>query len=303
MCVQPFLGFVLLTHEKPNQIVRLIDRLNFMFDHPPIACHHDFSQCDLPLAEIPENVSFVKPHLKTAWGDWSLVEATLKGIELLYERPDNPQWFTLLSGRDYPIKPAEKIINDFKSSKCDVHISSLKLAKSNLDSDYARQGYKKYNTLVFKYPSLVHLMQSIRLGTWYKKDIYLHKKILTKWVVPFTNKFHCYYGSQWFSANQKATEYILKFNKSNSRIRFYYKRVHAPDESYFHTIVGNSDELKTCDKKWRHIQWVPTLQHPKELSAEDLPQLLESKDHFARKFNIDKYPEILDRLDEHIGYN
>lgn len=302
MSAKPFLGFVLLTHEKPAQILRLIERLNFMFDDPPIVCHHDFSQCDLPVDLIPGNVSFVKPHLKTGWGDWTLTEATIKGIKQLYSRPDSPEWFTLLSGRDYPVKPAKKIINDFKNTSGDAHISTLKITKSELNSDFAKIAYPRYHTLRFRYPSLVHLLQSIRLFTWWKKDIYLKKKKYMRWIIPFSDDFYCYCGSQWFSANKKAADYILKFYKANFKVRFYYKRVHASDESFIHSILGNSDHLKICNNKWRYIRWMPNNSHPKELTLEDLPKLLDSGDHFARKFNMSENPEILDRLDEIIGY-
>ncbi|WP_234570873.1 beta-1,6-N-acetylglucosaminyltransferase [Rhodohalobacter sp. 614A] len=302
MSKKPFLGFVLLTHEKPAQILRLIERLNFMFDDPPIACHHDFSKCELPLDEIPQNVSFVKQYVETAWGDWSLVDATLKGIDILYSRDDAPEWFILLSGRDYPIKPADQIIKDIKDSDCDAHMSVLKLVESELESEIEKRAFKKYHKLEFRYPSLIHLLQSIRFLKWWRKDIYLKRSMFTEWVIPFSNEFNCFYGSQWFYANQKAASEILKFYKSDFRVQFYYKRVHAPDESYFHTVLGNCKELKVCNKNWRHVNWAPGSSHPIELSMDDLETLIQSDDHFARKFNMDKYPEILDRLDEHIGY-
>ena len=56
------LGFVILTHDNPPQILRLINRLVSMFDNPPIVCHHDFSKCDLDTNLFPPNVSFVLPH-------------------------------------------------------------------------------------------------------------------------------------------------------------------------------------------------------------------------------------------------
>ncbi len=123
-----------------------------------------------------------------------------------------------------------------------------------------------------------------------------------RWIIPFSDEFECYYGSQWFSANKKAANQILKFYESDFRVRFYYKRVHAPDESYFHTILGNSNELKVCNKKLHYVYWLPKHSHPKELSMEDWDNLLETDSYFARKFNMDKHPEILDKLDEHIGY-
>lgn len=296
------LGFVLLTHEKPDQTLRLLDRLNFMFDDPPIVCHHDFSKCDLPLESVPGNVSFVEPHLETAWGDWSLTEATVRGIKQLFSRSDKPEWFTLLSGTDYPITPAQKITDDLKSSKFDAHMSFLELAPSKMDSEMARSAFERYQKLRFKYPSFVHLLQSIRNLTWWRRDIYLKKSIYTQWFIPFSDNFHCYYGSQWFYGNRKAAECILEFHQSHPFIKWYYKNVHASDESYFHTILGNSDHLNIGTKYWRYIEWQPHISHPKQLSEEDFETLTKSNAHFARKFNMAENPKVLDLLDEVIGY-
>ena len=65
------IGFILLTHRNPEQIYRLIAHLNRMFNYPTIVCHHDFSKCDLSVDTLPKNISFVRPHIETAWGEFS----------------------------------------------------------------------------------------------------------------------------------------------------------------------------------------------------------------------------------------
>ncbi len=104
------IGFVLLTHRNPEQIHRLIDHLNKMFNYPTIVCHHDFSKCDLSVDNLPKNISFARPNIQTRWGDFSLVEATIQAIKLMYESANCPDWFILLSGSDYPIKTAKEIL-------------------------------------------------------------------------------------------------------------------------------------------------------------------------------------------------
>lgn len=297
----PFLGFVLLTHQKPKQILRLIDRLNFMFDRPPIVCHHDFSQCSLPMDLIPRNVSFVRPHIKTAWGEWSLVKATLKGIEQLYSM-HNPDWFIFLSGSDYPIKPAQKILNELKTSQFDAHISSDKLVKEEIETDKDEAFYLRYHSLTFNYPSIFHVVQSIREREWVRDKVRVKNPKYIRYVLPFSEDFRCYKGSQWFTANRKAAQYILRFDASNWRVKFFYKRVPCADESYFHTILNNADELKICTSNWRYTDWTGMKSHPRELDLNDLPKMIESDNHFARKFNLQKNPEVLNRLDEIIEY-
>ena len=102
------IGFVLLTHNNPRQAHRLVTKLNSMFDDPPIAWHHDFTSCDLPSALITSNILMVTPHIRTEWGKFSLLDAMIMALQLLFSS-QQPDWFVLLSGSDYPIKSASKI--------------------------------------------------------------------------------------------------------------------------------------------------------------------------------------------------
>src|SRR5690348_12690757 len=91
------IGFVVLTHERLGQVSRLVHRLNRMFHNPPIAWHHDPINFTLSIDEVPSNVSLVLPPLKSEWARFPIVEATACAIKLLYQRPDAPDWFVVLS--------------------------------------------------------------------------------------------------------------------------------------------------------------------------------------------------------------
>jgi hypothetical protein len=38
------IGFIILSHDKPAQLLRLVRRLMKLYGDPPIVCHHDFSK-------------------------------------------------------------------------------------------------------------------------------------------------------------------------------------------------------------------------------------------------------------------
>ena len=63
----PFLGFALVTHSPPQQTAYLCHKLSALFDHPPIAIHHDFSKCPTP-ATLPAQTRIVKDWVTTRWG-------------------------------------------------------------------------------------------------------------------------------------------------------------------------------------------------------------------------------------------
>ncbi len=85
------IGFILLTHTKPLQIYRLINKLNSMFNYPLIVCHHNFSKCDLSVDTLSKNVLLVRPYLQTEWAGFTLVEATVQALQLMYEVPDSTE--------------------------------------------------------------------------------------------------------------------------------------------------------------------------------------------------------------------
>ncbi|MBD2535996.1 hypothetical protein H6G97_44420 [Nostoc flagelliforme FACHB-838] len=291
------IGFILLTHTKPRQIYRLINKLNIMFNYPVIVCHHDFSKCDLSV-EMPKNVFLVRPYIQTEWGGFSLVEATVRALEIMYKASDVPDWFVLLSGADYPIKAARQILDELNSNPYDAYIQYEQITYQTYKDDlipsmlWLKNSYERYCTksFIFNYSKKTYAK--------FNPEIHLEHPLLTKAFLPFSKKLTCFSGSQWFCANRKAAEYIIDFHtKKNAIISHYSKIKKFSDESYFQTILANASHLKLKNDRQRYIDWSDGGPHPKILLMEDLPHLLASSAHFARKFDIDIDSKILDELD------
>ncbi|MCC5616974.1 hypothetical protein LC605_18200 [Nostoc sp. CHAB 5836] len=79
--------------------------------------------------------------------------------------------------------------------------------------------------------------------------------------------------------------------------RLTYSNLKYTDESYFQTILAHAPNLKLKNDRRRYIDWSTGGPHPKVLLMEDLPNLLASSAHFARKFDIDRDSNILNELD------
>ena len=276
------IGFVLLTHVNVGQIKRLIGRLNKMFDRPRIICHHDFAKCDLPIGEFPSNVSFVLPPLPAGWGIFPTVEAAVQAIKMMYEEPAAPDWFVLLSGADYPIKSSERIRHDLAICPCDANIYYELIDPRNIQNDWQRLGCKRYRrTTLFRVRR-----RAIRLSPR-----------LSRPLLPFSASFLCYIGEFWFCANRRAAEYILDFHFTRPALASHYRSVPNPEESYFQCILVNAPHLKVNCNHYRYTDWSEGGSHPKTLTTNDLPSLLSSPAHFARKFDIGLDQKVLDELD------
>ncbi|MFH7030763.1 MAG: beta-1,6-N-acetylglucosaminyltransferase [Heteroscytonema crispum UTEX LB 1556] len=292
------IGFLLLTHRKPLQIYRLINKLNSIFNYPLIVCHHDFSKCDLSVDTLPKNVLLVRPHLQTEWAGFALVEATVQALRLMYEAPDTPDWFVLLSGADYPIKSARQILDDLASSPYDAYIQHEQITYETYRYDtrksilWQKNSYQRYCTKSFSFDLSKKYFAQLNL------EIRLEHPLVTKAFLPFSRKLTCFSGSQWFSANRKAAEYIIDFHSQKNALTLHYSNLKYADESYFQTILANASHLRLQNDRRRYIDWSGGGSHPKILLMEDLPNLLASSAHFARKFDIDIDSNILDELDK-----
>jgi hypothetical protein len=296
-------GFVLITHDKPHRAIRLVRKLNYMFDAPAIAWHHDFTQCTIPSDSITTNISLVRPNFQTSWATFSIVEAMLGAVKLLFQSKNPPDWFFLLSGADYPIKTADKIVHDLSMSQYDAHISHEKICFNEYENPWQELCYRRYCSLRLSIPLI---SRSLKLT---RRTVRLSHPLITTPFLPFSKTLSCFAGQFWFCANRLAAEYLIGFHTTEPALANHYRRTDqinhdrrlgeaiCPDESYCQTVLCNAPHLKLSKNHWRYIDWSQHGAHPKTLLIEDLPQLQESTAHFARKFDADVDDKVLDALD------
>lgn len=292
-------GFILVTYNKPHQIVRLVNTLNRIFDYPPIVCHHDYSQSALPPESLPKNVVLVRPHVVTRWGSMTVIEATLRALDLMYRTSASPDWFVFLSAADYPIKPAQRILHDLASSPYDAHIHYERIAYNAYERDWQRLCYERYCSIRLPFPCL---NRNLRLT---RREVILKHPLVTAPFLPFSKSLRCFAGEHWFCANRQAAEYLLEFHHTKPALASYFRRLERytiiPEESYYQTVFCNVPCLKVSNRNWRYTDWSQGGRSPKTLLSEDLPKILASSAHFARKFDIDVDSSTLDTLDAVIG--
>ena len=296
------IGFVLLTHNNEPQVIRLVRTLNEVFDHPPIACHHDFSQAHFSSENFPQNLRFVEDYVSTRWGTISLVHAMLKALRLLYDS-GAPDWFYLLSGADYPIRNAESIRKELSETNYDAFIRLRRIDHTRvpdtvledsggLDSpSYLRLAYQRYVARSFPVPSWKHPFR----GPAARHFHLLNPRVL-KGFHPFTDSYSCYAGDQWFAGNSKSAAAILA--PGHERLLNHLKRRFPPDEAFCPTVLGNAANLNICSESRHYIRWSAG-KHPRTLDSDDLPDMLSSNAHFARKFSLGS--PVLDLLDARLG--
>jgi hypothetical protein len=117
------LNYIILAHDNPAQLYRLINRL----DQPEAFFYiHIDKRVDIkPFLIDKENVYFLDKRVAYPWGDIGGVHATLLAMQQIVKHHRNG-YCILLSGQDYPIK-SNRVIKEFYAShhQCFIYASPL----------------------------------------------------------------------------------------------------------------------------------------------------------------------------------
>ncbi len=304
--MKPPIGFVIVTYNSPEQTVLLCERLNAMFGDPPIVIHHDFAQGPLRTSLFARNVRFVEEWRRTRWGSITVVDAQLSALRLLYTAAD-PDWFVPLSSFDYPIQTADRILQELESSEFDGFMDSRRIKDPGTPFLHERLGelafrHPRYHQFAFnRYVAIPMLSQKMadRLDTPIERWV-LRSPFLTERFTPFRGSFYCYGGDSWFTGNRRIAELLLAETPLWRELHDHYASRAVPEESFYHTLIGNTKGYKMSAKSLRYTDWRNCYAHPRTLGVEDLPRLIASSDHFARKFPFD--PELLKRVDAEVSH-
>jgi hypothetical protein len=289
-------GFAILSYNEPAQLLSLVRTLNAMFGAPSIVCHHNFSQCKLDDTLYPSNVQFVRPHIRTRWGHITTVLAALRAFDLLQNGHRRPDWYVLLSGSDYPVRPADKIISELSSNEYDVYLDHREIIYGTIppnqtaqDGGFGRESwiqlaYDRYCAFRFWWPRYSsELLNSRPFFPFRREHVCIRNPRVLRWI-PWDRPTRIYGGRFWLQANNKAIERLLRNSRMQSLVR-YYRRRPIPEESLLHTMLCSQPDLRICKDSKRYEDWTGGTAHPEWLTVADVPKIIRSGAHFARKFH------------------
>jgi hypothetical protein len=117
----------------------------------------------------------------------------------------------------------------------------------------------------------------------------------------FGPDFSCYGGSFFCSLRAACVRYVRDYAKANPDVVDFFRTVLAPEEVFLHSVLVNSGLFSfTADSK-RYVDWAGgRATHPKTLGTEDLPAMLASGAHWARKLDLDEGARLFDVIDQRV---
>jgi hypothetical protein len=241
------------------------------------------------------NVLFTEQRLPVYWAEFSGIRAMLLLIRQALAHADNYDYMVLLSGSEYPLKSSGYIHAFLESYRGSEFISLVKVP--NLE---AGKPLSRINTLRFPSERPVRqlagkVLEKLGLA---QRD---HRKHL--------GNLEPYAGHTWWALSREACRHISDFTDHNPRVVRFFENTFAPEESYFHTILGNSAFKSRVRRNLIYEDWSALGGHPamineKHIATFTAQEKITVNDAygpgevlFARKFSDESLP-MVERLEE-----
>lgn len=226
------------------------------------------------------------------WGGYSILECELFLLKEAIRLTD-ANYFHLISGQDYPIKPLSVFLRYFDQRNGWEFISYVHIPHKNFqENTYDRFCYYLPYDLFDDKCRSTQFVQCIL--KW-------QKKLKIKRSIP--NEFdHLYGGSQWFSITRvsviKILDHTKRFPKFYKRLRFTF----APEEVYIVTLIVNlMPKYVIMNNNLRFIRWkYENGNIPANLSIEHFHLLTETDAFFARKVSKEVSNELINVIDTYL---
>ena len=309
------IAYLVLAHHQPLQLARLVDRLSgpnsFFFIHVDKKSVH--KDAITRLLSAYNNVQIIATR-SVNWMGYSMVNAEIDLMKLAVGSGIAFKYFVLMSGQDYPIKTNEYINNFFSRHSTDfMQYNSV----SYMGEDFKRKHrYYHFSDIPYinprspqRIPSLVYL--------YFGTHKHLARLVPQK---PFYQGMELFFGSQWFALTCDTVSYILQFITENNGFIKAMKYSQGPDETFFQTIIMNSERRTNVYDYEKYVEWlkarkdddifIPGLSSlrymdwseravskPAVLDSSYFNELAHSEDLFARKFDEQASAGLMDKID------
>ena len=310
--------YMIMCHKNLEQVLRLAKHITKNPDsdvvvHVDISVPDDEFQSFCSLANDIPNLYITEKRIKGILDDRSLVDIVFIMIEYVRAKNLQYQYYALLSGQDFLIKPIDKINQWLSESYPKPFIDCTPYDKSNwifskfIFSQSSR--IVKFQHFISRHfgrrnPMRKILRFFVRFISLFKTTLY---KKLTKLGVSL------YGGSEWWILPDVAINYVFEeYQKSNDIVKLLLS-ARTPDETFFPTMTMRSpikdlveinpiDQVSQNCKTWAYFTDVdrPFVYHPYVFTVKQFERLKNSDCWFARKFDSKTDDEVIRMVEENL---
>jgi hypothetical protein len=243
-----------------------------------------------------DNVFLSEPCVPVYWAEFSQIDATRLLLHQSLINPENYEYFVFLQGSTYPLRSG-RYIQRFLEYNRDVEFMNLVRMPA--------PGYPLSKISTLRYPSDKPIRRFAaralaKLGLA-QRDYRKHLRGLEP-----------YSGHACWALSRGTCQYLVDFAASNPHMEEYFQNTFVPEESFFHTILGNSPIRSRIRKNFVYADWSTSEGHHPAMLNDEHVRMFETMEKvwvedewgpgemlFARKFS-DSRLDLVERIDEMI---
>jgi len=296
---------IVLAHRAPEQLALLISALHHrdvrVYVHLDRRIRSD-SFSEALAATGPDVVPL--PRRDGRWGGIGIVDASLSG--LAQGLADGCDYFVLLSGQDFPLRPMGEIVEVVREAGSRSYVEYFALPASHWRfGGRDRTDFYTYDLLGRRETCIP---RGEDVGFLNRKGLLLNELLRMRTALEPARRFPPYVrpfgGSQWWNLSHAAADYILGFLDEHRDYRRYHEHTILPDEMFFQSILLGTEfpgRQAVVNDAHRFAIWPDGASHPRTLTTDDLPVILKSEKLFARKFDASVDSAVLVELAARVG--
>ncbi len=278
---------LIITFTNPSQTERMIRRMY----HPDFDFYiHVDKKVDinshLHLSSELQNVFFIKNRVDVRWAGYNTSKAIFSGVHEICNSGKEYNFINLLSGQDYPLKPAIQLFDFFRDN-----IGKEFIAHKDMIHDWKSTQYRYKR---------IHLINLRFRGRYIIGQFSFFERIINIFCndrkIPYG--YHPYGESMFWMLSPEVALYVVDKVLNDKKLDRFFSYTWASDEFLFQTIIMNSHfKDKVINNNYRYIDWSEGKANPKILSVDDFEKLKYTTMLFGRKFDMSKDYKILDMID------
>lgn len=320
---KPRIAFGVLSSKQSSNAIDEIAAA--VFPHP-VYVHHDFSK-QPDFSPTAGNIRVLPDPVATAWGNWSLVEASFRLMKAALE-DQAVTHFQLLSEACLPVRNISEfedfLVNEQPDVMMDIH--PLKAEDALYSHGWRYLTNKGFTLRVLRRASIWIWGKSNRYNVVCSVNLrqpdnhpsgiiaailqWAGRLIIQVYSRLFQEKLSRFglkelaIGGQWFGASRRAMIWLVSARVRLDYFTKYFELCHIPDESYIHTLVLNAqlDLLPLRVFPSNHAMcWKTCGTGPDLLGDSEIPQIRVTGKFFARKFPLEAKSTVRQQILGHLA--
>ena len=222
------ISYLILCHDNPDRIVRLITRILSDDETGQVIIHFDKNSSRAKFDELKTRLHgtsrchILENRVRCGWGQWSLVESSLLMLKYSLDNIGS-EYNYLLSEVCYPLTKLDSLKKYLYSNRGADFIESQ-------DCTWIKGGIT-HDRYLYR-----HIFNKNKYPRLHKYSYLMQKKLSIKKNVP--QELSVRFGSQWWCLTKETCGFVLN-NRDKYSSLFKYSWI--PDECFFQTLVNLQD--------------------------------------------------------------